>query len=107
MELNKLHIATQRPDLYEKGDSVIWTDKHISKKLLELHLNPDIDSASRAQESINKTIEFITSFCRESPMSILDLGCGPGIYLEKLAEAGHICTGIDFSKLHALLLAFE
>jgi len=98
MDLEKLNIAAQKPELYEKGDSVIWTDDYISKKLLELHLNPDIDSASRMLDSINKTIEFISKFCGESPMTILDLGCGPGIYLEKLAELGHSCTGLDFSK---------
>ncbi len=97
MDVNKLHKAAQRPQLYEPGDSILWTDEHISKKLLELHLNPDIDSASRSQLSIEKTLEFILTFCRESPMEILDLGCGPGLYLEKLAKLGHDCTGLDFS----------
>jgi 2-polyprenyl-3-methyl-5-hydroxy-6-metoxy-1,4-benzoquinol methylase len=31
-------------------------------------------------------------------MSILDLGCGPGLYTEIMAERGHKVTGIDFSK---------
>ena len=98
MDLDKLYHAAQRPKLYEKGDCTMWTDEHISRKLLELHLDPDIDSASRSQESINRTLEFIFSFCRAPQMSILDLGCGPGLYLEKLSEQGHRCTGIDFSK---------
>ena len=98
MDLEKLNTAAQKPKLYEKGDSIIWTDDHISKKLLELHLNPEIDSASRMPDSIDKTIEFILASCKDSPMSILDLGCGPGLYLAKLAELGHECTGIDYSK---------
>jgi SAM-dependent methyltransferase len=98
MDFDKLNIAAQKPPLYEKGDSIIWTDDYISTKLLELHLNPDIDSASRMPDSINKTIEFIRTFCKESSMTILDLGCGPGLYLEKLAALGHVCTGLDFSK---------
>ena len=97
MDPDKLHLAAQRPELYEKGNSVMWTDEHISKKLLELHLNPDIDSASRSLGSIDKTTEFILSFCKDAPMEILDLGCGPGIYLERLAGQGYTCTGIDFS----------
>lgn len=97
MDIDKLHLAAQRPALYEKGDSIMWTDEHISRKLLELHLDPDIDSASRSLESIHKTMEFILSSCKDRSMKILDLGCGPGIYLEKLAMLGHDCTGIDFS----------
>jgi SAM-dependent methyltransferase len=31
-------------------------------------------------------------------MSILDMGCGPGLYAEKFAEYGHRVTGIDFSE---------
>lgn len=98
MDLDKLNIAAQKPKLYEKGDDLMWTDEHISKSLLELHLNPEVDSASRMPDSINRTIEFISTYCKESPSSILDLGCGPGIYLEKLAKAGHVCTGIDYSE---------
>ena len=30
-------------------------------------------------------------------MTVIDLGCGPGIYLEKLSALGHACTGMDFS----------
>jgi 2-polyprenyl-3-methyl-5-hydroxy-6-metoxy-1,4-benzoquinol methylase len=98
MDLNKLNSAAQKPPLYEKGDSIIWTDDHISKKLLELHLNANIDSASRMPESIQRTVDFILGFCSKLPMNILDLGCGPGLYLEKLAESGHLCTGMDYSK---------
>jgi len=76
----------------------MWTDAHISGKLLELHLDPHVDSASRSLESIERTMDFILTFCGNNPLSILDLGCGPGIYLEKLAGLGHSCTGIDFSE---------
>jgi SAM-dependent methyltransferase len=98
MDLDKLHMAAKRPDLYEKGDSIMWTDSHISKKLLELHLDPEVDSASRSQQSIDRTLELILSFCGVDPIRILDLGCGPGIYLERLAGLGHQCTGMDFSQ---------
>ena len=98
MDIEKLHIASRKPELYEKGDSHMWTDRHISEKLLEVHLDPENDSASRMPESIDRTLEFISGFIHKSPLSILDLGCGPGIYLEKLATSGHACTGIDFSS---------
>jgi SAM-dependent methyltransferase len=31
------------------------------------------------------------------PGRILDLGCGPGLYAERLARRGHTCVGIDYS----------
>lgn len=98
MDLKKLTVAAQKPPLYEKGDSVMWTDPHISKQLLEIHLNPELDAASRSPESIEKTIDFVLDFCDKSQMDILDLGCGPGLYCEKLAGHGHNLTGVDFSK---------
>ena len=98
MDLKKIDIINQKPVLYEKGDSVMWTDEHISKQLLDIHLNPEIDAASRTPDSINDTIEFILECCNKSQMNILDLGCGPGIYSEKLTEKGHNVTGVDFSE---------
>lgn len=98
MDIDKLHRAAQKPALYEKGDSVMWTDEHISRQLLKLHLDPEVDSASRSRLSIERTMDFILSFFDKNPMSVLDLGCGPGIYMEKLAALGHACTGIDFSR---------
>lgn len=98
MDLKKINRTHQKPKVYEKGDAIMWTDKHISEQLLGYHLNPEVDAASRTSDSINDTIEFILKFCHASPMDILDLGCGPGIYSEKLTEKGHNVTGVDFSK---------
>jgi len=98
MDLRKLKIAIQKPKLYEKADSVMWTDKYISKQLLKAHLDPEIDAASRIKQSIDNTVNFISKHCNKSYLNILDLGCGPGIYTEKFAELGHQVTGVDFSE---------
>lgn len=98
MDLKKLEIVSKKPPLYEKGDSIMWTDQHISKQLLEIHLNPDIDLASRTKQSIDNTVEFILQQCKGSELKILDLGCGPGLYAERLAASGHKVTGVDFSE---------
>jgi SAM-dependent methyltransferase len=98
MDLEKLQEALQKPALYVKGDQVMWTDEHISGKLLEIHLDPGQDLASRTPESIGRTVDFLLGFCGESSRSILDLGCGPGLYLERLAGHGHMVSGMDFSQ---------
>lgn len=98
MDFKKLEIVSKKPPLYEKGDAIMWTDKHISKQLLDIHLNPGIDLASRTEHSIDNTIEFICRFCNKPELNILDLGCGPGLYAERLAKSGHHVTGIDFSE---------
>jgi len=98
MDFTKIIHAREKPEVYEPGDAVMWTDDHISGELLKMHLDPEIDSASRKRESIEKTHQFITKHCTHPGMHVLDLGCGPGLYTEKLALTGHQVTGIDFSS---------
>lgn len=76
----------------------MWTDDHISKQLLDVHLNPDIDLASRRRASIESTVDWILNSANLEKMNILDLGCGPGLYAELMAERGYKVTGVDFSK---------
>ncbi len=98
MNLQELEIYSKKPPLYEKGNSIMWIDAYISKQLLEIHVNPELDLASRRKQSIDNTVEFILRSCGTSKRKILDLGCGPGLYAERLAEAGHQVTGVDFSE---------
>jgi ubiquinone/menaquinone biosynthesis C-methylase UbiE len=65
---------------------------------LELHINPDNDVASRSQIKIEKTINWIVERANNPQLKILDLGCGPGLYAERLAQKGHSVTGVDFSE---------
>lgn len=83
---------------YDKGTANMWTDKYISKQLLQMHINPEIDLASRKEESIDKIINWIIEQFNKNDGYILDLGCGPGLYTEKLAKKGYKVTGVDFSK---------
>lgn len=98
MNLNKLLEASKKPNIYTPGTSVMWTDDHISKQLLDVHLNPDLDLASRRKSTIETTVEWIKNVVKGDALEILDLGCGPGLYCKRLAENGHKVTGIDFSK---------
>ena len=97
MNLHKLASMAVKPSLDAPGTAVMWTDPYISRRLLDFHLNPDVDAASRRPESIASTINWILSHSGTSPYDILDLGCGPGLYTQRLAAAGHRVTGVDFS----------
>ena len=99
MHLLDIITTNEKPEIYERGTAFMWTDEHISKQLLAIHLNPDIDLGSRKKSSIEKTANWILSTQKEKgELSILDLGCGPGLYTELFAEQGHKVTGIDISE---------
>jgi len=77
----------------------LWNDKHISKKMLEFHLNEEIDPASRNKKFIDRSLEWIGShFKIGEGTKICDFGCGPGLYTTEFAKMGADVTGIDFSK---------
>ncbi len=98
MKILDIHNKTVKPELYEIGGSVMWTDSHISKQLLDVHLNSEIDLASRKTKTIKSTAEWILNHSGSGKLNILDLGCGPGLYSEILAKDGHEVTGVDFSS---------
>jgi SAM-dependent methyltransferase len=66
--------------------------------MLDEHLSQAHDAASRRFEIIDRHVEWIhNQVLKGSPTRILDLGCGPGLYTNRLARLGHRCVGIDFS----------
>lgn len=96
--VNKILANSGKPKVFQKGTSNFWTDQHISKYMLEAHLNPEWDAASRKFEIIDKTVKWINDEILKRQSQILDLGCGPGLYAERLCKLGHNVTGIDFSE---------
>lgn len=98
MNINKLMKTAQKPEIYTPGTAFMWVDEYISTQLLDTHLSQDIDLASRKETTISSTIEWILNKVPGDRLNILDLGCGPGLYAEKLTECGHIVTGMDFSS---------
>lgn len=99
------HIISQLIDLQEKpapftpGEPLFWNDPHISKQMLDVHLNPDVDAASRKSVTIDCIVEWLTKSLRlQTGASLLDLGCGPGLYTSRFARAGFRVTGVDYSR---------
>ncbi len=88
-----------RPELFEPGEPSFWDDPHISESLLEAHLNPDHDAASRKADTITREIgHLVSSGILEQSNKVLDLGCGPGLYSSKLCQGGMRVTGVDISQ---------
>jgi len=88
-----------KPPLFEPGEPLFWDDPHISRGMLEAHLNPDNDLASRKHKTIDKEVEYlISSGVLKQGDRLLDLGCGPGLYAGRLAVKGVKVTGIDISE---------
>ena len=89
----------QKPALYAPSTSAFWDDEHISQYMLEAHLNPAIDAASRRPEFLDKSASWIARVAppHDYPR-LLDLGCGPGLYAERFNALGYSVTGVDYSK---------
>ena len=95
----QLSAMMKKPPLYEKGTVELWTDEHISKGMLDAHLNPDEDGATRKHDTVRDVVKWIgTTAPVEQYPSMLDLGCGPGIYAEEFHKAGYKVTGMDISE---------
>ena len=95
----QLKAMMRKPALYEKGSIELWTDEHISKGMLEAHLHPDWDAATRKHTTVKKIVKWISKVApAETYPAVLDLGCGPGIYAEEFHKAGYQVTGMDISE---------
>jgi len=96
--IRNLIKLSQKPELYQKGSATMWTDPYISTRLLEVHLDKNMDLASRKDKTIHSTVDWILDQVPDKSLNILDLGCGPGLYAELFAQKGHTVTGVDFSE---------
>lgn len=98
MNLTDLLQRSQPPRPWEEGDNIPWNEPGFSQRMLREHLSQEHDAASRRFEIIDRQVAWINQRVLDGkPARILDLGCGPGLYLNRLAKLGHTCTGIDYS----------
>ncbi|MBX3001356.1 MAG: class I SAM-dependent methyltransferase [Caldilineaceae bacterium] len=86
------------PEPWAEGEKIPWNDPAFSRRMLREHLSQEHDHASRRSERIERHVAWMHgTLLGAKGASILDLGCGPGLYATRLARLGHPVTGIDFS----------
>lgn len=97
---DQLEEINTRPKPFEfHTTKELWTNEHTSKQMLSCHLNGDIDVSSRKFSFIDRSVDWIVSrFDIRAGRSVVDFGCGPGLYTERLARTNATITGIDFSE---------
>lgn len=96
---NDLMRKLQPPGKFKKSDKMFWQDPHIATYLLEAHLDSSNEGASRTFEFIDQSVDFIEKVAPQKDYgTVIDYGCGPGLYCERLSKRGYDVTGIDFSE---------
>lgn len=96
--LDDLFRTDRRPEPYEPG-AELWDDPHISGMMLQAHLSPDTDAASYKPETRQAICAYLMrAMGLKSGDSVVDLGCGPGLYCAALAAQDIVATGIDRSE---------
>ena len=99
LSFDALRELQQKPAPYAPGEPLFWNDPHISQQMLLAHLSPHTDAASRRPETIERSVAWLIDALELHPgQSVIDLGCGPGLYASRLAERGLAVTGVDFSQ---------
>jgi SAM-dependent methyltransferase len=98
--LNLLDIVDRKgsPAPWAEGEKIPWNDPGFSARMLREHLTQEHDAASRRFKIVDAHVRWIhEEVLKAEPSRILDLGCGPGLYANRLAALGHTSVGIDFS----------
>ena len=96
----KIQALANRPPMtpFAAGRGIPWNDPEFSRRVLDVHLSQDHDRASRRFQIIDRQVAWLHETLLDGrPGRVLDLGCGPGFYTQRLAQRGHRCTGLDFS----------
>eukprot|EP00831_Metopus_contortus_P004086 TRINITY_DN11503_c0_g3_i2.p2 TRINITY_DN11503_c0_g3~~TRINITY_DN11503_c0_g3_i2.p2 ORF type:complete len:361 (+),score=51.83 TRINITY_DN11503_c0_g3_i2:1886-2968(+) len=94
-------IVDTSPDarsLWDGKHKIPWNDPAFSARILVEHLSQEHHLASRKRQFIEAQAAWIHAHVlTEGPATVLDLGCGPGLYSQLVAGDAHAYTGMDFS----------
>lgn len=97
--MDEIFELLKPPKIYEEGSSEYWTNPLLMERILKGHLNENIPGGSKSNSFMEDSISFITNIVPKTKYpEVIDLGCGPGLYCQKLARIGYKVTGIDISS---------
>lgn len=86
------------PEPWAGEAKIPWHEPGFSERMLAEHLSQAHDAASRRLETVDAQVRWIHEVLLGGESGrVLDLGCGPGLYANRLARLGHTLHGIDFS----------
>lgn len=60
MDINELIRYAGKPEIFARTDTGFWDDPHISKKMLEVHLDSELDAASRSHNTIEASVKWLS-----------------------------------------------
>lgn len=87
--LTELTPLFKRPPLYTKTELPFWDDEHISLQMLNAHLNPNYDGASRKLGFIDKSVDWISKILpRKTFHRYLTLDVAPVFILNDMQKRG-------------------
>lgn len=89
----------ERPSPFSVGGPhELWTDPHVQEQMLAFHFDPEVAAASPTTGFIDRATAWIVeAFHVDERTRVLDLGCGPGLYANRLARRAGRVEGIDLS----------
>lgn len=95
----QLSAVNVRPAVYSTITTPeLWSDPHISQRMLTAHLDPYLDLSSYRAAYVEQAVSWmIDRFDVGKGRRIADFGCGPGLYTTRLARTGASVTGLDLS----------
>ena len=89
-----------RPALDTPSTKAFWDDPHIASHMMQFHLDPSIEAASKRHATIDAECAFLSTVLDLKPgKTLVDLGCGPGLYLERWVKSGANLVGVDLSSV--------
>ena len=100
-DLNQISKLSSPKTYFEgqKSQAQFWDNEYVANQLLQVHLNPNDDLASRKPETIRATVNWLLKELQLTKgQQLIDFGCGPGLYCEQFAQAGLQVSGVDYSK---------